>query len=174
MDTASQKIVLVAINDESADKEVNFSIDGLGSATFSRYITSINQDLEQLDDITVNDTNITVTLPNQTITTFVSDRISRVGNEALAENLSGYGLNQNFPNPFHPSTVIGYQLPANSEVSLKVVDMLGREVATLVEGWVDAGIHETRFDASGFSSGVYIYTLTAGHSTISKRMLLIR
>ena len=68
-------------------------------------------------------------------------------------------LSQNYPNPFNPSTVISYQLSINSEVQLKVFDMTGREVATLVNGRVAAGSHSVRFDAAGLSSGVYIYML---------------
>lgn len=173
IDPASQKMVIVAINDESAEKEINVAIDNLTSAVFRRYITSVDQDQEQLEAVTVDGSTFTVTLPPQTVTTFVSDEI-RVSNEALPELPSGYGLNQNFPNPFNPSTVISYQVPVSGAVSLRVFDVLGREVATLVDGPVHAGNHQARFDASGLPSGVYFYTLDAGDFTTTKRMLLIR
>jgi hypothetical protein len=70
-----------------------------------------------------------------------------------------YSLEQNYPNPFNPKTVIGYQLPVRGNVSLKVFDILGNEVATLVNGQVDAGKHKVDFDASGLNSGVYFYKL---------------
>ncbi|NWG28530.1 MAG: T9SS type A sorting domain-containing protein [Ignavibacteriaceae bacterium] len=70
-----------------------------------------------------------------------------------------YSLEQNYPNPFNPKTVIGYQLPVSGNVSLKVFDILGNEVATLVNGQVDAGKHKVDFDASGLNSGVYFYKL---------------
>jgi hypothetical protein len=71
----------------------------------------------------------------------------------------GYALYSNYPNPFNPSTVIGYQLPAGGNVRLEVVDVLGREVAALVDEWKEAGVHQAMFDAAGLSGGVYYYRL---------------
>lgn len=68
-------------------------------------------------------------------------------------------LYQNYPNPFNPTTAIGYQLSANSFITLKVFDVLGREIATLAEGYYGAGSYKATFDASGLSSGVYYYRL---------------
>jgi Secretion system C-terminal sorting domain/The GLUG motif len=72
-----------------------------------------------------------------------------------------YALFQNYPNPFNPTTVISYELSANSMVSLKIYDMLGREVATLVDGAQNAGVYKLNFDGSRFASGVYFYRLFA-------------
>jgi len=72
-----------------------------------------------------------------------------------------FALDQNFPNPFNPSTTIQYQLPVESRVSLKLYDMLGREVATLVNEDRPAGYHEVRWIASNAASGVYFYRLEA-------------
>lgn len=83
-------------------------------------------------------------------------------------------LEQNYPNPFNPSTVIRYGLPGRSHVTLTVYDALGRDVAQLVSGEVDAGIHEVRFDAAGLASGVYLYRLQAGSSIETRRLLLVR
>jgi len=83
-------------------------------------------------------------------------------------------LYQNYPNPFNPTTVIKYQLPAVSEVRLAVYDLLGREVAILVNGKQEAGVHDLRFDASGLSSGVYFYRLRAGDFTQSKKFVLLK
>ncbi len=85
-----------------------------------------------------------------------------------------FALLQNYPNPFNPSTAISYQLSAVSLVRLKVYDILGREVATLVNGRESAGMHTLRFDGSGLASGVYFYRLTAGGMSQTRKMLLVR
>jgi hypothetical protein len=83
-------------------------------------------------------------------------------------------LEQNYPNPFNPITVIRYQLPVNGYVSLKVFDMLGREIATLVDGMQDAGFKSIQFDASRIPSGVYLYRLNAGTWVQIKKMVLMK
>ncbi len=89
-----------------------------------------------------------------------------------------FSLEQNYPNPFNPNTVIGYQLPMTGYVTLKVYDVLGKEVATLVNDYHEAGRYEITFDASfasgGLASGVYIYTIKAGSFIQSKKMVIIR
>jgi predicted esterase len=82
-------------------------------------------------------------------------------------------LSQNYPNPFNPTTVISYQLPANSFVVLKVYDVLGREVKTLVNEVQETGRYSVAFDAAGLSSGVYFYRLQAGSFSQVKKMILI-
>jgi hypothetical protein len=81
---------------------------------------------------------------------------------------------QNYPNPFNPSTTIRYELPKSSPVELSVYDMLGREVSVLVDERQDAGIHEVKFDATGLSSGVYLYRLQAGDFNSVKKLLVLR
>ena len=83
-------------------------------------------------------------------------------------------LFQNYPNPFNPSTIINYWLSVDNFVSLKVYDVLGREVATLVDEFKPAGYYEVNFDASNLSSGVYLYKLSVGNFTEVKKMLLTR
>ncbi len=85
-----------------------------------------------------------------------------------------YLLQQNYPNPFNPTTIIGYQLPVTGKVSLKVFDMLGREVATLVDDIKSQGNHQVVFNASGLSSGVYYYTLSSGDFNSTKKLLLVK
>ncbi|GJQ32124.1 MAG: hypothetical protein HBSAPP04_09630 [Ignavibacteriaceae bacterium] len=88
-------------------------------------------------------------------------------------------LEQNYPNPFNPVTVIRYALPARGSagagnVVLKVHNLLGETVATLVDGEVEAGTHRVTFDASGLNSGIYFYTLTANGKTQSRKMTLLK
>jgi hypothetical protein len=94
--------------------------------------------------------------------------------ESSTSNPRTFSLGQNYPNPFNPSTTITYELPMSSEVRLSVHDMLGREVSLLVNESSDAGVHEARFDASGFSSGVYFYRLRAGDFVSMKQMLVLK
>lgn len=85
-----------------------------------------------------------------------------------------FSLEQNFPNPFNPATMISYQLPVSSKVILKVYDILGNEIATLIDDEVPAGIHEIIFDAANLSSGVYYYTLKAADHISVRKMLLLK
>jgi len=85
-----------------------------------------------------------------------------------------YALGQNYPNPFNPSTRIQYDLPKNSVVTLKVYNLLGQEVATLVNGKETAGTHIAVFDASKFTTGVYFYRITADNFTSTKKMILVK
>lgn len=83
-------------------------------------------------------------------------------------------LGQNYPNPFNPSTQIRYRLDRGQHVRLSVVDLLGKEVATLVDRHVTAGVYEVPFDASSLASGVYVYRLHAGGREITRKMVLAR
>ncbi len=85
-----------------------------------------------------------------------------------------FALQQNYPNPFNPTTVISYQLPVASYVTLKVYDMLGQEVATLVNGTLDAGYKSAQFSATNLPSGIYTYRLTAGTYVEVKKMLMLK
>jgi len=85
-----------------------------------------------------------------------------------------YRLEQNYPNPFNPSTTISWQSPVSSWQSIKVFDVLGNEVATIVDEYREAGRHRITFDASQLSSGVYFYKIQAGRFTSTKKMLLIK
>ena len=89
-----------------------------------------------------------------------------------------FGLRQNYPNPFNPGTVIPYQLAADGYVRLEVFNLLGQRVATLVEGEMTAGAYTAVWDARdgsgyGVAAGVYVYRLTAGDATATRRMVLV-
>ncbi|MDX1373153.1 MAG: T9SS type A sorting domain-containing protein, partial [Nitrososphaeraceae archaeon] len=85
-----------------------------------------------------------------------------------------YALEQNYPNPFNPSTMIKYSIPENGYVKLAIYNMLGEEVALLVNSQQDAGKYEVDFNASGFSSGVYVYKLETSEFTASKKLMLMK
>ncbi len=85
-----------------------------------------------------------------------------------------FALYQNYPNPFNPSTVISYRLPTSANVTLKVFDVLGREVETLIQERQSAGMHSVRFNASNLPSGVYFYRLQAGSYSDTKKLLLLK
>jgi hypothetical protein len=88
--------------------------------------------------------------------------------------LERFKLNQNYPNPFNPSTTVSFSLPSKSFVSLKVFDILGREVATLVSEEMSAGTHVRQWNAEYISSGIYFYRLQAGLFTETKKLILLR
>ena len=87
---------------------------------------------------------------------------------------SKFELNQNYPNPFNPSTLISYSLPQNSFVTLKVYDILGREVGTLVDEFKLAGKYEVEFNASKLTSGLYIFRISSGNFQDAKKMVLMK
>jgi hypothetical protein len=100
-----------------------------------------------------------------------SNAVETHGCASLPEN---YTLSQNYPNPFNPSTVINYQLPEAAHVSLRIYDMLGCEVASLVNEKKDAGAYSASFNAGSLPSGVYIYTLQAGRFSQSRKLMLLK
>ncbi|MBS4036327.1 MAG: T9SS type A sorting domain-containing protein [Ignavibacterium sp.] len=94
--------------------------------------------------------------------------------EQSAGSTDEYYLAQNYPNPFNPRTVISWQSPVSGWQTLKVYDLMGREVATLVDEFKSAGNYEVNFDASKLSSGTYFYTLQAGNFSQTKKLILIK
>jgi hypothetical protein len=85
-----------------------------------------------------------------------------------------FALSQNYPNPFNPTTTIQFALPQNSDVKVVVVNMLGQVVEELVNGNLDAGYHNIRFNASNLSSGVYFYKIEAGDFVSVKKLMLLK
>jgi Zn-dependent metalloprotease len=97
-----------------------------------------------------------------------------IGNRNVKNIPDDFSLNQNYPNPFNPLTTIKFGLPKDTFVKLKIYDIEGHVIATLIEGNLPAGYHVARFDASSYSSGLYFYKIEAGSFTEVKRMLLIK
>jgi hypothetical protein len=98
-------------------------------------------------------------------------------NSVSGENGSipaNYDLTQNYPNPFNPTTNLRFSLPKAGNTSLKVYNILGKEVMVMFDGYMDAGIYNATLDASSLSSGVYFYTLKSGNYTETKKMNVIK
>ena len=89
-------------------------------------------------------------------------------------SINDFNLFQNYPNPFNPTTIIGYNLPVSSNVVLKVFDVLGNEIKTLVDEYKNAGRYEVDFNASDLSSGIYFYQLKAGEFVETHKMILLQ
>ncbi|MEG8948173.1 T9SS type A sorting domain-containing protein [Rosettibacter firmus] len=85
-----------------------------------------------------------------------------------------FGLEQNYPNPFNPSTTIEYNLPISANITLKIFNILGKEVGTLAKGYRQRGKHKIIFNARNLPSGIYFYTLYTSSKIIIKQMLLIK
>ncbi len=97
-----------------------------------------------------------------------------IGITQISSIVSEFSLSQNYPNPFNPNTKINFSLPKSDYVSLRVYDMLGREVSVLVNGQLTAGEYEADFNAKGLSSGMYYYSLRAGEYVDVKKMVLVK
>ncbi|MCX6156758.1 MAG: Omp28-related outer membrane protein [Ignavibacteriae bacterium] len=100
------------------------------------------------------------------------DPVSGVGNQN--ERVGSYTLSQNYPNPFNPTTNIRFSIPKNSQTSLKIYDVIGNEVNTYFEEFLNAGTYSVQFDGGNLSSGIYYYKLTSGDFTETKRMMLVK
>ena len=97
-------------------------------------------------------------------------------NEVKVEHLvpRNFVLTQNYPNPFNPSTRISFSIPEGGNVKLRVFDLLGTEVATLVNSELESGTHTVDFNAAGLASGTYFYKLESGGNALVKKMHLIK
>ncbi|MFQ5485275.1 MAG: T9SS type A sorting domain-containing protein, partial [Desulfobacterales bacterium] len=90
------------------------------------------------------------------------------------DKISSFQLDQNYPNPFNPVTTIRFHISIHSKVTLTIYDVIGREIATLVDNRITAGPHEVEWNAKGVASGVYVYQLRAGAFVESKKLILLR
>jgi len=142
---------------QTIDLDPIWDVDSLSVVVFVQSISS--KTVYQSATISYNELNVT-----------------DIKNEELLP--SEFKLEQNYPNPFNPTTLISYQLPVSSNVTLKVYDVLGNEVATLVNDYNPAGNYEVKFIPSSIkhqpSSGIYFYTLTAGNYFQTKKMILLK
>ncbi|NLT50359.1 MAG: T9SS type A sorting domain-containing protein, partial [Ignavibacteria bacterium] len=105
---------------------------------------------------------------------FGKNAMQKDNSQIVKETPAEFGLFDNYPNPFNPTTIIKYQLPMSSMVNLKVFNILGQEVATLVNETQEAGKHEVRFTANNLSSGVYFVNISAGSFNQVKKIMLAK
>jgi hypothetical protein len=110
----------------------------------------------------------TIRTSTQTVVTSVQEK----GPLGSGPNL--FILQQNFPNPFNPSTTIRYGIPQRSQVTLTVYNILGQQIVVLAQGEQEVGYHEVTFDGTNLASGVYFYRLQAGSFVQTKKLLLLR
>lgn len=148
----------------TADSKNLLAVEGLTQFTdspegssdpYHYYITSLNRNYRESAPVEMS---VAVSAP-------------RDDEQTIAQS---YSLEQNYPNPFNPATQINFSIGDAGVTTLKVYDMVGREVATLVNESLPSGSHTATFDASRLSSGVYIYVLTSGDKQLSRRMTLVK
>ena len=169
---------------------LHFSIDTSNKQLTSLRLFKEKGDTKELVDIDRNVDEYTVSGDYDRITLIAVHANPRPDQPDLTLNISAtqnygvsnesdelptaFSLEQNYPNPFNPSTSIGWSQPQAAQVSLSVYNMLGQKVATLVDDFRPAGIHEIRLDALNWTSGVYVYVLEAGAKTFTQRMVLLK
>jgi hypothetical protein len=95
-------------------------------------------------------------------------------NKISHEIPESFSLTQNYPNPFNPTTVISFQLPVTSFAIVKIYDISGNEIQTLVNEQLSPGTYEVDFDGTNYSSGVYFYSLVSGSFSSTKKMVLVK
>ncbi len=163
VEVAQKPAWLALLNSQVQFQKLNAHESGIASFTFS---VDISAPINKPDQITFTVSN----LSGEQWTKVISLQVSPP---------EKFELFQNYPNPFNPSTTISYQLPKAGNVNIKIYDITGREVATLFEGFSEAGYHQKEWSASNVASGMYIYQLTLSNEQgkkehYRKKMLLMK
>ncbi|UCD37976.1 MAG: T9SS type A sorting domain-containing protein [Fidelibacterota bacterium] len=169
-------LIIVAVNTSSSSTSQRFNIPNLagGAAAFTPYVTSATVNCQQGGTIPLTTGTFTTSLESSSITTFVAtDFITgTVEGGVVPQTIT---LSQNHPNPFNPATSIAYSISQSDFVSLKIYDLLGREIQTLVQGYRTAGNYTVTFHPDQLASGVYVYRLQTGNNnSLTRKMLLLR
>lgn len=160
----------------------NSLVSGWGSTSLpsagegnSIYRSDLGTDTDTYNDWTTSsDLGSPMTQSDGTFFASVNDNTESRVEEGPGEELPAEVTLGNFPNPFNPTTQIAYTLPEAQRVKVTVFNMLGQQVATLVDGFTEAGAHQVVFDASAMSSGLYLYSIQTSSTVITKKMMLIK
>lgn len=144
------------------------------SAKYSAVIPGVTSSTEVKFYISAKDISTSRTSPYNAPTNLFSTKQSTTGVGTIPPLPTTFALKQNYPNPFNPATMITYDLPVSDVVSLKVYDLLGKEVATLVNGFQQRRTYAIPFNGSHLASGVYFYRLQTTSFTQTKKMMLVK
>ena len=117
--------------------------------------------------------------PDGFIVAFIANNLHVYYTKAVSvnntnQNVNTFSLSQNYPNPFNPSTTIEYSIPKTLFVVLKIYDILGREITTLVKQEEKSGNYKVKFNGSQYNSGIYFYKLQAGSFSQTKKLILVK
>ena len=152
-----------------SDENGIYYLDNLMPASYSIIADKFNYNSSSVNNININYSNslsqnvsLTLTSPGATVEKEPNPQIT------------DYKLEQNYPNPFNPSTMINYQIPEAGWVTLKVYNVIGQEITTLVNRYEPAGSYNVEFNGSKLESGIYFYVLNAGNTTLTRKMVLIK
>ncbi len=180
--TKNNEIILVIVNESEVMEQENIRLSLVGTPNgidMKRREVNINclASGEEREVSFPFDAKRIPTVKKDTLRFLISDNNGRQWEKKIVlvyDLPTEYKLEQNYPNPFNPSTVISYQIPVNGKVTLKIIDILGREVTTLVDDYQEAGYYEKIFDARGLSSGVYFSLLQNEKANLVRKMLLVK
>jgi phosphatidylserine/phosphatidylglycerophosphate/cardiolipin synthase-like enzyme len=160
-----------------------YAIIDAGKASATQYVITGSHNWSSSAE-TANNENTLIISSNRIANLYLQEFSKRYTAAGGTQTLTGveasdmvpktYRLLQNYPNPFNPTTAIAYEVPSKCVVKLKVFDLLGREVATLINAEMPAGTYQVQFNASRYASGIYFYRLTAGSFISTRKMVLIK
>jgi len=152
-----------------SDENGKFTVDNLSPGKYTVMTSKFNYESSKEISIDINYSDNQQQSLQMTVTPLTVTSTKPVENV-----IRDYNLSQNYPNPFNPVTTIKYQIPEAGMVSLKVYNLIGQEIATLVNGQKTAGEYTVQFDARDLNSGIYFYKLTAGNKVYTRKMIVLK
>lgn len=156
-------------NNDNSENTYGFFISEDDGATWSRQHDFVAGSITELQKF-----ESSVYAGTAGLGVYASDGLTSTSTEETANGINDFTLHQNYPNPFNPSTIIKYDIAKASDIRLRVYNVLGQEVAELVHTKQTAGSYSVEFDASNFSSGIYIYRLETDSYSQTRKMLLVK